>query len=746
MSNTTVGARENSEGTEETAAVENEKETVVLEQGDSVKPTAESSSTVVKEKETAVIEQVNSITLTTEPINALEKAVHNIDDATVEEIELGNTVNLVAQVAAKILQNEEATDTSSANKTLLNNTTAIEDENNASDNNNVKNNGKTTDKQFICKDSSMHTNDDNTYTDAYNIVDSNNENIFNYTPSPERKQYLDMKKQLLLPCTQMHLLFSHGIHTKQHNVPHGAFERNEHIQRIKDKLLPINSRPHRRKKLKRCVNLEKLYKTFLPQKKSQRNEIGIGNYALSESSSYKSSVHLEKLWDPPFSMASYIPDTVSGIRVQVSKSIEGENTKFVTTNYSYAGKNGKLVPDKANDNALSRSGDKALDEILDLSFDEMLQRDYPHGIKINELMPEVKIEDATEEYDWFDKVSDDEDDDMEGIDVLAPLVSKKYTEKHEESQRNLSPQGLYNAITWDDMDDGHGLNEYLQDNDSDVDSMFDIQYTNDIDGRNRAKQDHVINNQQEAPSSPVHSMIDRKFSGNEDVYISDTFSSKIDNNTPNRPPPQIANISTPWSGTVTTAVMPTNQGMWVFVPQPPATEPGRMRNRQNQNGLNRNSRFQYAQQQQKQHQQRQQPQYHNRSKITQSELKITRSWNLDDVGGTFSNNNRDTRRARTTSPRNRNQYFHYNTRNGHHPMGNTLATSPPRGANSSHSPRRLFTDNDNISTYTNDFNNNNYSGSSNSSNPHQRIRALKDMISSLESSIGALRSGEVAPM
>ncbi|MEC8569314.1 MAG: hypothetical protein VXY56_13715, partial [Pseudomonadota bacterium] len=388
----------------------------------------------------------------------------------------------------------------------------------------IKNNSKTTDKPDIIKDSSVHTNDDDR-TDlvyAYNIVE--------YTPSPERKQYLDTKKQLLLPCTQMHPIFSHGIHTKRHIVPHGAFERNEHIQRIKDKLLPIHSRPHKRKKLKRRVNLETLYKKFLPHKKSQQNGIATGNYALSESSSYKSSLHLEKLWDPPFSMISYIPDTVSGIRVQVSKPIKGLNTKYVTTNYSYAGENGKSVPDNDKDNALSRSGDKALDEILDLSFDEILQRDYPDGIKINDLLPEVRIEDATEEYEWFDKVSDDEDDDMEGIDVLAPLVSKHYTEKHEESQRNLSPPGLYNAITWDDMDDGHGLNEYLQNNDSDVDSMFDIQYTNDIDEQYRAKRDHVKNNVQEAPSSPVHSMIDRKFSGNEDVYISDTFSSKIDNN------------------------------------------------------------------------------------------------------------------------------------------------------------------------------------------------------------------------
>ena len=46
-------------------------------------------------------------------------------------------------------------------------------------------------------------------------------------------------------------------------------------------------------------------------------------------------------------------------------------------------------------------------------------------------------------------------------------------------------------------------------------------------------------------------------------------------------------------------------------------------------------------------------------------------------------------------------------------------------------------------TYTNNFGNNMGTASS---NPHQRIRALKDMISSLESSIGALSNGEGAPM
>ena len=117
------------------------------------------------------------------------------------------------------------------------------------------------------------------------------------------------------------------------------------------------------------------------------------------------------------------------------------------------------------------------------------------------------------------------------------------------------------------------------------------------------------------------------------------------------------------------------------------------------------------------------------------------------MNGNYNNNNGGNRRARTTSPRNRNQYFHYNTESGNHPMGNTFATSPPRsrrGASSRSPRRRLFTEsNNNISTYTNNFGNNMGTASS---NPHQRIRALKDMISSLESSIGALRNGEGAPM
>ena len=41
-------------------------------------------------------------------------------------------------------------------------------------------------------------------------------------------------------------------------------------------------------------------------------------------------------------------------------------------------------------------------------------------------------------------------------------------------------------------------------------------------------------------------------------------------------------MSTSWGGTVPTAVMPTAQGMWVFVPQPPATEPGHGRSRPRQ--------------------------------------------------------------------------------------------------------------------------------------------------------------------
>ena len=70
------------------------------------------------------------------------------------------------------------------------------------------------------------------------------------------------------------IIESKSKHTKEHHVPHGAFQRSEHIQRIKDKLLPIHSRPHKRKKLKRRVDLEILYARFLPRKKSQRNLLG----------------------------------------------------------------------------------------------------------------------------------------------------------------------------------------------------------------------------------------------------------------------------------------------------------------------------------------------------------------------------------------------------------------------------------------------------------------------------------------
>ena len=405
----------------------------------------------------------------------------------------------------------------------------------------------------------------------------------------------------------------------------------------------------------------------------------------------------------------------------------------------------------------------------------MLNRNFPEGIKINDLMPKVKIEDATEEYDWFDKGSDDEED-LEGIDVLAPLVSEQYQDepkKEHDSNSRDSPPGLLNPITWDDMDNVHEMSQYLHEHDSDVDSLFDTQHMNNAIEHHDRRRENINNYQQVPPSSPVHAMIDRKFSGNEDIYISDEFGDKLvgannnnnshrnnrmpltrnfnNNNNNNRnnnfdysnnrgssPPPQLANLSTPWSGTVTTAVMPTNQGMWVFVPQPPATDPGRSRS-QGRNGMNRNNRFQ-----QSQHQQQQQ---RNHSTNGGSSLKITRSWNLDDVNGNYNNNNGGNRRARTTSPRNRNQYFHYNTESGNHPMGNTFATSPPRsrrGASSRSPRRRLFTEsNNNISTYTNNFGNDIGTASS---NPHQRIRALKDMISSLESSIGALSNGEGAPM
>ena len=151
------------------------------------------------------------------------------------------------------------------------------------------------------------------------------------------------------------------------------------------------------------------------------------------------------------------------------------------------------------------------------------------------------------------------------------------------------------------MENGYKMNMYMHENDSDVDSVFDIEQTN------RDLEDFVDMDTRRHDSSPAHAMTDRQFSGTEDVYLSNEFPSKFGveemaapSGTPNKstghdrstsPPPQLANISTPWSGTVQTAVMPTTQGMWVFVPKPPPTDPGRRRLPFSDGQMDRNDRF-----------------------------------------------------------------------------------------------------------------------------------------------------------
>ena len=229
-----------------------------------------------------------------------------------------------------------------------------------------------------------------------------------YMPSEQRRAYLSARKSLLLPCGNKHSIFSHGIHSQEHYIPRGAFKRNEQIQRIKDKLLPIHSRPHKQITQKRRAHLELMYAKMLPHRKSQRDLI---EPTTPQPTSPTESVVLEKLWDPPFSMTEYIPDTVSAVKTQVSEPLNGSEINFSRSTFSYASKNANIAKSSAE---ASKTGDKILDEILDLSFDEILQRDFPEGIKIRDIGPKVEIEDATKDYDWFDEKSDDEED-TEGL-------------------------------------------------------------------------------------------------------------------------------------------------------------------------------------------------------------------------------------------------------------------------------------------------------------------------------------------
>ena len=420
---------------------------------------------------------------------------------------------------------------------------------------------------------------------------------------------------------------------------------------------------------------------------------------------------------------------MSAVKTQVSEPLNGSEINFSRPTCSYASDNAKT---SKRSNEAGQTGDKMLDEILDLSFDEILQRDFPEGIRMSDIGPKVEIEDATKDYDWFDEKSDEEED-TEGLDMLPPLVSEAYKDEDYSTidrNRGASPPGLPDPITWGDMEDGYNMNTHMHENDSDIDSVFDIEQTN------RDMQESLGMNTRRL-DSPAHAMVDRQFSGTEDIYLSDRFPNKFvagENTAPKRgigrersasPPPQLANVSTPWSGTVQTAVMPTTQGMWVFVPKPPPTDPGRRRQPFSNGQMERNDQFHDAQQR---------PGRHRRP------LNIDRSWNLESP----EYGNRDSMRARTTSPRNRNEYFHYGGQSGRHSGGNTFLTNQPRSrrSSSSRSPRRrLFTESESMGHDDLGF------GHDSVANPYQQIRTLKDMISSLESSIGALgHSHPVAPM
>ena len=85
---------------------------------------------------------------------------------------------------------------------------------------------------------------------------------------------------------------------------------------------------------------------------------------------------------------------------------------------------------------------------------------------------------------------------------------------------------LLNPITWDDMDNVHEMSQYLHEHDSDVDSLFDTQHMNNAIEHHDRQRENINNYQQVPPSSPVHAMIDRKFSVMK-TYISDEFGDKL---------------------------------------------------------------------------------------------------------------------------------------------------------------------------------------------------------------------------
>ena len=487
----------------------------------------------------------------------------------------------------------------------------------------------------------------------------------------------------------------------------GAFPRKYYIARLKATHLPcshsieeLNRKQPKRRKWKA------LKRRFLPCSLARTAEKfnlfddlrGLADSAsdsesVSSYSSYSSSGSTQRKKSPP-----QLHDPVHSMRqvregswgadvhkIHISTHVEhAEGGSVITPKFKYNGKEAEELRKKR----MSKSGDAALDEILDMSFDEILSRDYPDGITINDIDPKPQVEEvSSKEYQWFD--ADDDDDDIYDVNEAIPLINRKVEKL---------PPG------WEDIEEADDL---LNDNDSDIDKFFDT------DGGGHALRmgnSYRPDSEETRPDGGGgdddernNSLKNRSLAGDEDIILSDHFTLKFtDPTVPSQaershmkspvqqvsrqsgsPVPQVAKMSTPWSGTVTTAVMPTTQGMWVFVPQPPASEPGRRRDR---------------------------PQQFHADGSPIRNLKVTRSWNLGE-------------RAKTTSYDRRGQYFHYRNKQ-HTPefrstMGSNLSTNPRR---------RLFT-----------MNQGQDRNQQVSSNPYNRIRELKDMIASLESSIDSLQ-------
>jgi hypothetical protein len=458
----------------------------------------------------------------------------------------------------------------------------------------------------------------------------------------------------------------------------GAFTKHEYRSRLKHYLLPCVSL----KKKSRQEHLDDMKTRLLPHRSSRKLAedaldakfvehkkrcAGLAEYDPSMRDPEPRQQKPTPLYDPPFSMQQ--PDPTgwgTNYPVHISQPVPGSDQTRSVPKFIY---NGKEVEERERKRQ-SMTGDTSLDELLDLSFDALLQQEYPKGININSIAPAPQVEDATATFDWFDKVDQEEEDDdfFPDTNKALPLISTSSSKR----------------MGWEELDDAHALQDYMHDNDSDIGRWFD---------NNRpATEESSVRSSKSASSSrsPERVLSNRKYTGKEDVFLSDRFTTRFSEShpsasppsspqRPNLPSPKVAQMSTSWGGTVTTAVMPTAQGVWVFVPQPPATEPEKARPR---------------------------PQQFHADGSPIRHLKVTRSWNSENS------------RAKTTSPRNRpGPFFHYRS-NQTVPMTATPLDRRP-------SPRRLFGETNSLESST-------------SPNPHNRIRALRSMILNLEASIDAL--------